>query len=128
VEERVLQLAETDPEVARFISSLSGVFGYYYREVDGTDSLSYHAYGAAIDLMPSSYQRWQMYWRWARNTGRAWYEIDYSDRYIIPDTVVRAFEAHGFIWGGKWHFYDTIHFEYRPEILLLNDYALGTSR
>ena len=27
------------------------------------------------------------------------------------------FERHGFIWGGKWHHYDTMHFEYRPELL-----------
>jgi hypothetical protein len=33
---------------------------------------------------------------------------------------VRAFESHGFVWGGKWLFFDTIHFEYRPELLLLS--------
>jgi D-alanyl-D-alanine carboxypeptidase len=27
------------------------------------------------------------------------------------------FEQHGFIWGGKWYHYDTMHFEYRPEII-----------
>ena len=32
---------------------------------------------------------------------------------------IRAFEAHGFVWGGKWLFFDTIHFEYRPELLTL---------
>ena len=31
--------------------------------------------------------------------------------------IVRAFEAEGFIWGGKWHEYDLMHFEYRPEII-----------
>jgi hypothetical protein len=29
-----------------------------------------------------------------------------------------VFEKHGFIWGGKWYHYDTMHFEYRPELLL----------
>ncbi|MDP3291618.1 MAG: M15 family metallopeptidase, partial [Sulfuricurvum sp.] len=24
---------------------------------------------------------------------------------------------HGFIWGGRWYHYDTMHFEYRPELL-----------
>jgi hypothetical protein len=28
---------------------------------------------------------------------------------------VEIFERHGFIWGGKWYHYDTMHFEYRPE-------------
>jgi hypothetical protein len=27
---------------------------------------------------------------------------------------------YGFIWGGKWLFFDTMHFEYRPEILILS--------
>jgi hypothetical protein len=34
--------------------------------------------------------------------------------------VVRYFEDEGFVWGGKWLMFDTIHFEYRPEILVLN--------
>jgi hypothetical protein len=28
-----------------------------------------------------------------------------------------VFEQHGFIWGGRWAHYDTMHFEYRPELL-----------
>jgi peptidoglycan LD-endopeptidase CwlK len=28
-----------------------------------------------------------------------------------------VFEKHGFIWGAKWYHYDTMHFEYRPELL-----------
>ena len=42
----------------------------------------------------------------------------------MPDTaigyrseIVEIFERHGFIWGGKWSYYDTMHFEYRPELL-----------
>jgi len=31
--------------------------------------------------------------------------------------VIQAFERHGFIWGGRWYHYDTMHFEYRPELL-----------
>ena len=26
-------------------------------------------------------------------------------------------EKYGFIWGGRWYHFDTMHFEYRPEIL-----------
>lgn len=33
----------------------------------------------------------------------------------IPPEVVRVFERHGFIWGGRWYHYDTMHFEFRPE-------------
>jgi hypothetical protein len=43
--------------------------------------------------------------------------IPYENR--IPMEIVAIFEKHGFIWGGKWYHYDTMHFEYRPEILAL---------
>jgi uncharacterized membrane protein YedE/YeeE len=35
----------------------------------------------------------------------------------FPGEIVRIFEAHGFIWGGTWHHYDTMHFEYRHELV-----------
>ncbi|TMJ49392.1 MAG: M15 family metallopeptidase, partial [Alphaproteobacteria bacterium] len=35
----------------------------------------------------------------------------------IPIELVEIFERHGFIWGGKWSHYDTMHFEYRPELV-----------
>jgi|GEM_PF-645494 len=30
----------------------------------------------------------------------------------------KVFEKHGFIWGGRWKHYDTMHFEYRPEFFV----------
>ena len=53
------------------------------------------------------------YWRWAK--GQAGGAIPYRNR--IPLEIVEIFERHGFIWGGKWYHYDTMHFEYRPELL-----------
>ncbi|MGC1959145.1 MAG: M15 family metallopeptidase, partial [Pseudolabrys sp.] len=35
----------------------------------------------------------------------------------IPIEIVRIFEKQGFIWGGYWYHFDTMHFEYRPELL-----------
>src|SRR3569623_1717748 len=34
-----------------------------------------------------------------------------------PARNVAIFERHGFIWGGRWSHFDTMHFEYRPELL-----------
>ena len=53
------------------------------------------------------------YWRWSKpdKTGR------YRYRNRVPLEIVELFERHGFIWGGKWYHYDTMHFEYRPELL-----------
>ena len=35
----------------------------------------------------------------------------------MPAAIIRVFEKHGFIWGGYWYHFDTMHFEYRPELL-----------
>ncbi|MFY4861157.1 M15 family metallopeptidase, partial [Aliarcobacter butzleri] len=36
----------------------------------------------------------------------------------IPLEIVEIFEKYGFIWGGRWYHFDTMHFEYRPELLV----------
>jgi D-alanyl-D-alanine carboxypeptidase len=83
--------------------------GYHCRPIAGTDRLSAHATGTAIDLAVKHAD----YWRWTKPgvDGR------YPYRNSFPPEIVRVFERHGFIWGGKWYHYDTMHFEYRPEIL-----------
>ena len=48
-------------------------------------------------------------------TGYGAGDAPYVDR--IPTEIVAVFERHGFIWGGRWAHYDTMHFEYRPELL-----------
>ena len=82
---------------------------YNCRVVAGTDRVSAHGLGIAIDIAVAHAD----YWRWARPgaDGR------YAYRNRIPWEIVEAFERHGFIWGGKWHHFDTMHFEYRPEII-----------
>ena len=66
-----------------------------------------HAFGAAIDLNVAGY------WLWQKRRDAA--QIAYRNR--IPQEIVDIFERHGFIWGGKWYHYDTMHFEYRPEMI-----------
>ncbi|MCA1755657.1 MAG: M15 family metallopeptidase [Spirochaeta sp.] len=39
--------------------------------------------------------------------------------------MLEVFERHGFVWGGKWLSFDPIHFEYRPEVLLLSELRAG---
>jgi hypothetical protein len=46
--------------------------------------------------------------------------IPLERRWQPPEKVIRAFEYEGFIWGGKWIFFDTMHFEYRPELHEIN--------
>ncbi len=78
------------------------------RPVKDTGRLSMHAYGAALDLN----LKFSNYWLWEAQ-GAA--NIPY--RNAMPREIVDAFERHGFIWGGRWYHYDTMHFEYRPELL-----------
>ena len=59
------------------------------------------------------------YWRWQTPAQLATFS-----RKNWPNEIVEAFERHGFIWGGKWWHFDTMHFEYRPEIIA---YAEGES-
>ncbi|UCF98532.1 MAG: M15 family metallopeptidase [Spirochaetaceae bacterium] len=112
-------LAEIDPGVQRFVAGLNGVAGYNWREIAGTRSRSYHSYGVAIDLTPKSFGGRHTYWRWALPHSDEWYAIPYEQRWMVPLQIVKIFEEQGFVWGGKWFYFDTMHFEYRPEILIL---------
>jgi hypothetical protein len=74
------------------------------RTIAGTSRLSAHGMGIAIDIATKH----SNYWQWG-HVG-SWHNE-------IPSEIVRIFEKHGFIWGGKWYHFDTMHFEYRPEVL-----------
>jgi hypothetical protein len=126
VETEVRTLESSDPEVARFVRGLRDVSGFHWRQIAGTRSRSYHAYGLAVDLIPTSYERKYGYWRWALDAGEdEWWSIPLKHRWSVPQPVVDAFERQGFIWGGKWLAFDPIHFEYRPEVFTLNAIRAG---
>jgi len=112
-------LRQTDPQAASFLAGLSEVDGFNYRDIVGTATRSYHSYGLAIDLIPRSYGGKSAYWRWVMWKVDDWWTTPYEQRWMVPLSIVAIFEKHGFIWGGKWLFFDTMHFEYRPEILIL---------
>lgn len=88
-------------EYLKFLIHVNGT--YAYRNIAGTSRLSSHSYGTAVDLDT----RYSRYWRWDKT-------YHYSNE--IPKAIVDIFEKHGFIWGGRWYHYDTMHFEYRPEM------------
>ena len=82
---------------------------YNCRVVAGTNRISAHGHGIAIDIAIAHGDYW--YWTGPGADGR------YAYKNRIPWEIVEVFEKHGFIWGGKWYHYDTMHFEYRPEII-----------
>ena len=105
VAHRLAKLVQHKPELRAFLTGIGGTFAW--RPIAGTQRRSAHSYGIAIDLNV----KLAHYWRWRMNSaGMAW---DNS----YPQEIVDAFEAEGFIWGGRWYHYDTMHFEYRPELL-----------
>jgi hypothetical protein len=125
VELRINREARTDPQVRQWINSLTSISAWNWRNIAQTQSRSYHAYGAAIDLLPTNYRNLgESYGLWAAEKNLEWWRVPYDRRLHPPARVIRAFEAYGFIWGGKWLFYDTMHFEYRPEILILSQFPL----
>jgi D-alanyl-D-alanine carboxypeptidase len=100
------EIAMLPDSVRRAAAPVAGT--YNCRPVKDTGRLSMHAYGAAIDLNLA----YSDYWFWQ---AKAASNIPYRNR--MPRAIVDAFERHGFIWGGRWYHYDTMHFEYRPELL-----------
>ncbi|MBQ3691473.1 MAG: M15 family metallopeptidase [Bacteroidales bacterium] len=84
---------------------------FYWRQVRGAKRLSAHSYGIAIDINVAN----STYWLWANKNKSETDSIKYANK--IPLEIVKIFEKHGFIWGGRWYHYDTMHFEYRPELM-----------
>jgi hypothetical protein len=100
------------PHLRQYIVKIGG--GFNWRYVAGTTRPSPHSYGIAIDINT----RHSHYWRWDHpDTDSTDAELNLRWHNTIPWEIVEIFEKHGFIWGGKWYHYDTMHFEYRPELI-----------
>ncbi len=123
VEEEILTAAKTDPQVRAWINGLSTVEGWNWRDIAETQSRSFHSYGLAVDLLPRSLGGKETYWLWTARIRPDWWNVPHP-----PAAVIKAFEKYGFIWGGKWAVFDTMHFEYRPEILILSGMPPETRR
>ncbi len=91
------------PELRAYLVKPGGSFNW--RRIAGESVRSMHSYGIAFDINVS----YSDYWRWSGGVK------DYRNR--IPCEIGEIFERHGFIWGAKWFHFDTMHFEYRPELL-----------
>jgi hypothetical protein len=83
---------------------------YNCRTIVNTSRLSVHAFAAAIDIST----KFSDYWEWSKRKdgGVVW-------RNRIPQQIADMFERHGFIWGARWYHVDSMHFEYRPELIAL---------
>ena len=84
---------------------------FLWRKIKGTQRKSTHSFGIAIDLFSPDAKS---YWRFSKPSKEGYFNFKNN----LSLDIVRIFEKYGFIWGGKWYHFDSIHFEYRPELLL----------
>ncbi len=106
-------LKKSPKKIRKYLVKPGGSFSW--RVIAGTDRLSVHSFGAAIDINT----KYTDYWRWAG--GQPGDVPIYKNK--IPKEIVEVFERHDFIWGGKWYHFDTMHFEYRPELIAIGKLA-----
>lgn len=113
VSDQLELLLEAHPEYIKYLAAPSGAF--YWRHIENSNRRSPHSFGIAIDINADIAN----YWIWEtdikENKLNQTDHINYKN--TIPCDIVSIFENNGFIWGGKWQHYDTMHFEYRPELL-----------
>ncbi len=112
------ELEALGPSFAKYLTPNGG--GYAARCIAGTTRLSVHSFGIAFDINP----QYGNYWQYGLSSKMSEEQVRqkkivlvYKNR--IPIEIVKAFEKHGFIWGGNWYHFDGMHFEYRPEFLAL---------
>ncbi len=121
IEKEIRSAAKTDREVQNFIDDLYQTDGYYWRTIRDTNRKSFHSIGIAVDILPHRWGHKIIYWNWqAEIDPENWMLTPLKDRWMPPEKVIRIFEKHGFIWGGKWAIWDDMHFEYHPELILFN--------
>ena len=109
------QLGKVAAELAKlpqYKKYLTNASTFYWRKVRGANRQSAHSYGIAIDINTT----YSNYWLWSNPKSSEVDTLKYANR--IPLEIVKVFEKYGFIWGGRWYHYDTMHFEYRPEFFM----------
>ena len=120
VDTRCMELAKTDNELKHFIDDiLIRVDGFHWRLIKGTDRMSNHSYGLAVDVIPPKLDDLDIFWSWIRDDSSDWMLFPQEKLWAPPQSMIDIFREEGFVWGGTWDFYDNMHFEYRPELVEL---------
>jgi D-alanyl-D-alanine carboxypeptidase len=104
----VADLEAVPAAMTKYLVPSSGT--YNCRNIANTNRLSVHAFAAAVDINAGQAD----YWETLKGPGGK-----FTWRNRVPGTIGEIFERHGFIWGAKWYHVDSMHFEYRPELIAL---------
>lgn len=115
-------LVQKKPEYKKYLENPGGTFSW--RLIAGTTRPSAHSFGMTIDINVKNSSYWL--WDYKKRLGLLLdAKVNEADiplhdmppyHNTIPWDIVAIFEKHHFIWGGKFFHYDTMHFEYRPEL------------
>lgn len=101
-------LESLSPDMTKYLVPSAGT--YNCRVIRNTSRLSVHAFAAAVDINDKQAD----YWEFLKDRSG-----DFAWRNRVPGAIGEIFERHGFIWGAKWFHVDSMHFEYRPELIAL---------
>jgi peptidoglycan LD-endopeptidase CwlK len=114
ISDELEQLVLDNPEYISFLEKPGGT--YCWRMIANTTRLSNHSFGMTLDINAKN----SNYWQWDLQSESRPVTEDEKCLYrnSVPWEIVEIFEKQGFIWGGKWYHYDTMHFEYRPELII----------
>lgn len=91
-----------DLEAAGYKISSLGEGGYSFRNVAGTNNLSKHAFGEAVDINPRT---------------NPWSHRFQTD---MPANVDEIARQNGLTWGGNWRKPDTMHFQVDKSVEMLS--------
>ncbi|WP_169735931.1 M15 family metallopeptidase [Alkaliphilus transvaalensis] len=108
--DELTHLLKDAPHLWSYLHPIGGTYNFRY--ISNTNRLSPHSFGISIDLAIHK----DDYWQWTSRKAGEKRLMSY------PQEIVDVMEKHYFIWGGKWGLFDTLHFEYRPEIIIKGKY------
>lgn len=112
----IKDIGENHPDMKKYFVDPSS---FVWKEIQGTNRLSMHCFAGAIDIGV----KYSNYWLWSNPNASDTDRITYKNSF--PEEVVHVFEKYGFISGTRWYHYDTMHFEYRPEIIIYSKMVNG---
>lgn len=107
------------PDYIKYLKNPGGTFKW--RKIAHTNRLSNHSFGMTLDINPETANYWQ--WDLEKKGEPIAEETKIAYRNTIPWEIIPIFEKYGFIWGGKWKHYDSMHFEYRPELFMSEKFS-----
>lgn len=123
ISDELEELVGEYPDMIKYLANPGGT--YCWRVIANTNRLSAHSFGMTLDINAQE----SNYWQWDLKAENRQISEDELLQYrnTVPWEIVEVFEKYGFIWGGKMYHYDTMHFEYRPELFLSTNENIACS-